>query len=126
MDYHIYNHRHYCRSIRLWWYCRSLGRNSQNSILHIYCPVHSIPYYGQTLKNYSNNLLTVKIKNMKKVAFILITVLSLTVFNSCREKTTEEKVEDAIENTGDAIEDAAEDTGDAIEDAADEVEDAVE
>lgn len=63
---------------------------------------------------------------MKKVALILITVLSLTVFNSCREKTTEEKVEDAIENTGDAIEDAAEDTGDAIEDAADEVEDAVE
>ncbi|MBU3821818.1 hypothetical protein KO566_07075 [Flavobacteriaceae bacterium XHP0103] len=62
---------------------------------------------------------------MRKVALVLITVLSLTAFYSCREKTTGEKVEDAIENTGDAIEDAADDTGDAIEDAADEVEDAV-
>ena len=36
----------------------------------------------------------------------------MTAFNSCREKTTGEKVEDAIEE-------AADDTGDALEDAAD-------
>lgn len=56
---------------------------------------------------------------MKKVALILITVLSLTVMNSCREKTTGEKIEDAVESMSD-------DAGDAIEDAADEIEDAVE
>jgi len=55
---------------------------------------------------------------MKKLAYIFIIVLSMTAFNSCREKTTEEKVEDDIEN-------AADDAGDAIEDAADDVEDAV-
>ena len=62
---------------------------------------------------------------MKKVTLILVMILSLTAFNSCREKTTGEKVEDAVENTGDAIDDAADDAGDAIDDAADEVEDAV-
>lgn len=56
--------------------------------------------------------------NMKKLLYIFLIVFSMTAFNSCREKTTGEKVEDAIE-------DAADDTGDALEDAADEVEDAV-
>ncbi|WP_193434740.1 hypothetical protein [Confluentibacter citreus] len=55
---------------------------------------------------------------MKKLAYIFIIVLSMTAFNSCREKTTGEKVEDAVES-------AADDTGDAIEDAADDIEDAV-
>lgn len=55
---------------------------------------------------------------MKKLAYIFIIVLSLTALNSCREKTTGEKVEDAVES-------AADDAGDAIEDAADDVEDAV-
>ncbi|WP_220628122.1 hypothetical protein [Confluentibacter sediminis] len=55
---------------------------------------------------------------MKKLAYIFIVALSLTSFNSCREKTTGEKVEDAVES-------AADDAGDAVEDAADEVEDAV-
>lgn len=55
---------------------------------------------------------------MKKLIYLFLIVFSMTAFNSCREKTTGEKVEDAIE-------DAADDAGDAIEDAADEVEDAV-
>jgi len=55
---------------------------------------------------------------MKKLLYIFLIVFSMTAFNSCREKTTGEKVEDAIE-------DVADDTGDAFEDAADEVEDAV-
>ena len=55
---------------------------------------------------------------MKKLAYIFIIAFSLTAFNSCREKTTGEKVEDDIEN-------AADDTGDAIEDAGDDVEDAL-
>jgi hypothetical protein len=62
---------------------------------------------------------------MKKVTLILLMILSLTALNSCREKTNEEKVEDAIEETGDAVEDAVDETGDALDDAADEVEDAV-
>ena len=56
---------------------------------------------------------------MKKLTYIFIVVLAMTAFNSCREKTTGEKVEDAVES-------AAHDAGDAIEDAADEIEDAVE
>jgi hypothetical protein len=55
---------------------------------------------------------------MKKLAYIFIIVLSMTAFNSCREKTTGEKVEDAVEE-------AADDTEDAIDDAADDVEDAL-
>jgi len=43
---------------------------------------------------------------MKKLAFIFIIVLSMTSFNSCREKTTGEKVEDAVESAADDIEDA--------------------
>lgn len=49
--------------------------------------------------------------------FVFLIAFSMTTFNSCREKTTGEKVEDAVEG-------AADDAGDAIENAADEVEDA--
>ncbi|WP_027394625.1 hypothetical protein [Aquimarina latercula] len=38
---------------------------------------------------------------------------------SCREKTTGEKVEDAVEDVGDAVEDGAEEVKDAVEDATD-------
>jgi predicted small secreted protein len=55
---------------------------------------------------------------MKKLVYVFLIAFSMTAFNSCREKTTGEKVEDAIEE-------AAYDTGDALEDAADEVKDAV-
>lgn len=62
--------------------------------------------------------ITLKIKNMKKLVYMFVIVLSITALNSCREKKTGEKVEDAIES-------AADDAGDAIEDAADEIDDAV-
>lgn len=55
---------------------------------------------------------------MKKLVYIFLIVFSMAAFNSCREKTTGEKIEDAVEE-------AADDTGDAFEDAADEVKDAV-
>lgn len=64
---------------------------------------------------------------MKKLTYVFIALFSLSLLTtSCREqKSTEEKVEDAVEDTGDAIEDAADDVKDAAEDAADDVEDAV-
>lgn len=44
---------------------------------------------------------------MKKLifAFLLLT-FTATVFTSCREKTTGEKIEDAVDDVGDEIEDA--------------------
>lgn len=55
---------------------------------------------------------------MKKLTFIVLIAVSMLSFNSCREQTTGEKVEDAVE-------DVADDVGDALEDAGDEIEDAV-
>lgn len=55
---------------------------------------------------------------MKKLVYIFLIVFSMTAFNSCREKTPGEKVEDSVEE-------AADDTEDAVEDAADEVDDAI-
>ncbi|WP_299128659.1 hypothetical protein [uncultured Winogradskyella sp.] len=57
---------------------------------------------------------------MKKFTYLFITLFCLGLMTtSCREeKSTGEKVEDAVEN-------AADEAGDAVEDAADEVEDAV-
>ena len=61
---------------------------------------------------------------MKKLALTFILLLTVgTLFTSCREKTTGEKIEDGIEEVGDGIEDAADDAGDAVEDAADDIED---
>lgn len=62
---------------------------------------------------------------MKKVLYVFLLVCATSVmFTSCRdEKTTGEKVEDAIDNVGDGIEDAADDVGDGIEDAGDDLED---
>ena len=44
---------------------------------------------------------------MKKLifAFLLLT-FTATTFTSCREKTTGEKIEDAVDDVGDEIEDA--------------------
>ncbi len=64
---------------------------------------------------------------MKTYTYLFIALFSLSLFTtSCREqKSTEEKIEEAVDDTGDAIEDAADDVKDAAEDVADDVEDAV-
>ena len=57
---------------------------------------------------------------MKKaaIAVALIFAISTSIY-SCREKTTGEKVEDAVESVGDDIEDGAEDVKEEIEKATD-------
>ncbi|NRR92916.1 hypothetical protein HSX10_15180 [Winogradskyella undariae] len=64
---------------------------------------------------------------MKKFSYVFIALFSLSLMTtSCREqKSTGDKVEEAVEDTGDAIDDAADDTGDAIDNTVDDVEDAV-
>lgn len=56
---------------------------------------------------------------MKKLLYTLLLLFALsTVTTSCREqKSTGDKIEDAIDDVGDAIDDAADDVGDAIDDA---------
>ena len=58
---------------------------------------------------------------MKKLTYLFIALFSLSLLTtSCRDqKTTEEKVEETVEDTGDAIEEAADDVGDEVEDAVD-------
>lgn len=58
---------------------------------------------------------------MKKLSFLFIALFSLSLMTtSCREqKSTGEKIEEAVEDTGDAIEDAADDVSDEVEDAVD-------
>ncbi|WP_323788920.1 hypothetical protein [Psychroserpens sp.] len=58
---------------------------------------------------------------MKKLTYLFIALFILSIMTtSCREeKTTGDKIEEAVEDTGDAIEDAAEDIGDEVEDAVD-------
>ena len=58
---------------------------------------------------------------MKKFTYIFIALFSLSLFTtSCREqKSTGEKIEEAVDDTGDAIEDAADDVSDEVEDAVD-------
>ena len=64
---------------------------------------------------------------MKKIKYLFIALLSLSLLTlNCREqKTTGEKIEEAVEETGDALEDSADEVKDALEDSAEEVEDAV-
>ncbi|WP_405571244.1 hypothetical protein [Winogradskyella sp. Asnod2-B02-A] len=54
---------------------------------------------------------------MKKLSYLFIALFSLSLMTtSCREqKTTEDKVEDAIDDVGDAIDDAADDVEDAVD-----------
>jgi predicted small secreted protein len=58
---------------------------------------------------------------MKKLLYTFLLLFTMsTVFTGCREeKSTGEKVEDAVDDAGDAVEDAADDVGDAIDDATD-------
>ncbi|MDP2161305.1 MAG: hypothetical protein Q8K02_12525 [Flavobacterium sp.] len=62
---------------------------------------------------------------MKKTLLGLVLMGALFVV-SCKEKTTEEKVEDAVEAVGNDIENKAEEAGDAIENAVDETGQAIE
>ena len=62
---------------------------------------------------------------MKKTLLGLVLMGALFVV-SCKEKTTEEKVEDAVEAVGNDIENTAEEAGDAIENAVDETGQAIE
>ncbi len=58
---------------------------------------------------------------MKKLTYLFIALFSLSLLTtSCREqKSTGEKIEEAVDDTGDAIEDAADDVSDEVEDAVD-------
>ncbi|TRZ45757.1 hypothetical protein [Robertkochia solimangrovi] len=59
---------------------------------------------------------------MKKIFVMLALVCSLGVFTtSCREnkKTAGEKIEEAVDDTGDAIEEGAEEVEDEIDDMTD-------
>ncbi|GGD13192.1 hypothetical protein [Flavobacterium orientale] len=62
---------------------------------------------------------------MKKTLLGLVLMGALFVV-SCKEKTTEEKAEDAVEAVGNDIENTAEEAGDAIENAVDETGQAIE
>ena len=54
---------------------------------------------------------------MKKFTYIFIALFSLSLLTtSCREqKSTGEKIEEAVDDTGDAIEDASDDVEDAVD-----------
>ncbi|SDH59916.1 hypothetical protein [Winogradskyella thalassocola] len=55
---------------------------------------------------------------MKKFSYLFIALFSLSLMTtSCREqKSTGDKIEDAVDDAGDAIEDAADDVEDAVDD----------
>ncbi len=58
---------------------------------------------------------------MKKLTYILLFLFVSTIsLNSCRDtKSTEDKMEDGMEEVGDDIEEGAEEVGDEVEDAVD-------
>lgn len=64
-----------------------------------------------------------KILNMKKVVWsLLVMFCGVIILMGCRDtKTTEEKVEDSIENAADEIEEGAEDAADDVEEAYEDV-----
>ena len=62
---------------------------------------------------------------MKKTLLGLVLMGALFVV-SCKEKTTEEKVEDAVESVGSDIENTAEEAGDSIENATEKTGEALE
>ncbi|GGW63480.1 hypothetical protein DFQ11_102246 [Winogradskyella epiphytica] len=53
---------------------------------------------------------------MKKLSYLFIALFSLSLLTtSCREqKSTGDKIEDAIDDAGDAVEDVADDVEDAV------------
>ncbi len=54
---------------------------------------------------------------MKKFTYLFIALFSLSLMTtSCREeKSTGDKIEEAVDDAGDAVEDAADDVEDAID-----------
>jgi len=62
---------------------------------------------------------------MKKLSLLLLAAVFTFSFYSCRE-TTEEKTEDAVEETGNDMKEATEESVDAVEEATDKFVDAVE
>jgi hypothetical protein len=57
-------------------------------------------------------------KIFKNTIYLIALVFALAT-TSCREKTTGEKIEDAVESVGDDVKDAVDDVGDEIEDVVD-------
>ena len=56
----------------------------------------------------------------RAIYMFAFTLLTIGAAVSCREeKSTGEKIEDAVDDAGDAVEDAVDDAGDAIDDATD-------
>ncbi|WP_179345025.1 hypothetical protein [Winogradskyella ursingii] len=55
---------------------------------------------------------------MRKFAYLFLLFFSLSILTtSCREeKSTEDKIEDAVDDVGDAVEDTADDISDAVDD----------
>tara|TARA_R110002049_G_scaffold111749_1_gene261033 strand:+ start:844 stop:1017 length:174 start_codon:yes stop_codon:yes gene_type:complete len=55
---------------------------------------------------------------MKKLSYLFIALFSLSLLTtSCREqKSTGDKIEEAVDDVGDAVEDAADDVEDAVDD----------
>ncbi len=57
---------------------------------------------------------------MRKIALMSVLLFTLSaVVVGCREKTTEEKIEDGIEEVGDELEEGVEEIEDEIDDATD-------
>ena len=55
---------------------------------------------------------------MKKFSYLFIALFSLSLMTtSCREqKSSGDKIEEAVDDVGDAVEDAADDVEDAVDD----------
>ncbi len=62
---------------------------------------------------------------MKKLSLLLLAAVFTLSIYSCRE-TTEEKTEDAVEESVEAVEEATEETVEAVEEATEETVEAVE
>jgi len=58
-------------------------------------------------------------KNLFRNTIYLLAIVFALATTSCREKTTGEKIEDAVESVGDDVKDAVDDVGDEIEDVVD-------
>ncbi|WP_373516368.1 hypothetical protein [Pricia sp.] len=60
---------------------------------------------------------------MKKSVYLFLMLFALSfsvsTLNSCREKSSGEKMEDSMDEAGDDIEDAADEVGEEVEDAVD-------